>query len=185
MAFAGLVAAENLADVVSSEDAWTNIGNGISYTINGVTTNSVIITGGDILALNGVSRVSARDLLFTAGLTSNAQSRLTTIAAQIASGIVLQNNALLKASPTSSGLYSLIGNLAFQSIKINNVNAQSLSTSPFSSGSGTTSIYLDRVVVSSGWTVNNTITSGTVNSPELAIPVEDGDYIYFLRAGQS
>lgn len=184
MAFAGLVAAENLADVVSREDAWTNIGNGISYTINGVTTNSVIITGGDILALNGISRVSARDLLFTAGLTSNAQSRLTTIAAQIASGITLQNNALLKASPTSSGLYSLNGNLAFQNIRINGIGVQSLSTTPFSSGSGTTSIYLNRVIVSSGWIVNNAISSGTVNSADLAIPVEDGDYIYFLRAGQ-
>lgn len=185
MAFAGLVAASNLSDVTSQEEAWTNLGNGISYTINGTTTNSVIILGADILALNGISRVSVRDLLFLRGLTSNAQSRLTTAAAQVASGVALQNNALLKASPSSAGFYSLNGNLAFQSIRINGIQAQSLSTSPFTAASGTTSIYLDRLVVSSGWTILNPIASGTVNSPDVAIPVEDGDYIYFLRAGQS
>lgn len=185
MAFAGLVRSKNLADVASAEEAWNNLGNGISYTINGVTTSGVVITGADILALNGVSRVSARDLLLLRGLTSNAQSRLNTIASQIASGIVLQNNALLKASPTSSGSYSLNGNLSFQSLRINGNAVQALATSPFSGTVATTSIFLDRVIVSSGWTMQNVISSGTVASPELAIPIEDGSYIYYLKAGQS
>ena len=185
MAFAGLVRSRNLADVASAEEAWNNLGNGISYTINGITTSGVVITGADILALNGVSRVSARDLLLLRGLTSNAQIRLNTIASQIASGIVLQNNALLKASPTSSGSYSLNGNLSFQSLRINGNPVQSLAVSPFSGSTATTSIFVNRIVVSSGWTVQNIISSSTVVSPELAIPVEDGDYIYYLKAGQS
>lgn len=185
MAFAGLVRSKNLADVASAEEAWNNLGNGISYTINGVTTSGVIITGADILALNGVSRVSARDLLLLRGLTSNAQPRLNTIASQIASGIVLQNNALLKASPTSSGTYSLNGNLSFQSLRINGNAVQSLVVSPFSGSTATTSIFLNRIIVSSGWTVRNAISSGTVTSPEVAIPIEDGNYIYYLKAGQS
>lgn len=185
MAFVGLVRSRNLADVASAEEAWNNLGNGISYTINNVTASGVVIKGADILALNGVSRVSARDLLLLRGLTSNAQVRLNTIAAQIASGITLQNNALLKASPTSSGSYSLNGNLSFQSLRINGNPVQSLAVSPFSGGTATTSIFLNRIIVSSGWTIWNTITSGTVASPEIAIPIEDGNYIYYLKAGQS
>ena len=185
MAFAGLVASKNLSDVGSAEIAWDNIGNGISYTINNITTSGVVIKGADILALNGVSRISARDLLLLRGLTSNAQTRLNTISAQIASGITLQNNALLKASPTSSGFYSLNGNLSFQSLRINGNIVQSLATSPFASGIATVPIFLDRLVVSSGWTVQNSISSGTVASPELAIPVESEGYIYYLKAGQS
>lgn len=185
MAFAGLVAAKNLEDVASAEIAWDNLGNGISYTIDGVTTSGVVIKGADILALNGVSRVSARDLLLLKGLTSNAQIRLNTIAAQIASGITLQNNALLKASPTSSGDYSLNGSLSVQSLRINNVNVQSLSTSPFSGSTATTNIYIDRLVVTTGITIQNQIGSGTVASPEVAIPIEENGYIYYLKAGQS
>jgi hypothetical protein len=143
------------------------------------------IKGTDILALNGVSRVSARDLLLLRGLTSNAQVRLNTISQQIASGIVLQDNALLKASPTSIGNYSLNGNLAFSSARINNIAARSLSTSPFASGVATTSIYLDKVIIASGFTVHNTTASGSVASPELAIPIEDNGYIYYMKAGQS
>ena len=185
MAFAGLVAAENLKDAGSAEIAWDNLGDGISYIINDVTISGVVIKGADILALNGVSRVSARDLLLLNGLTSNVQARLNTISAQIASGIVLQDNALLKASPSSLGDYSLNGNLAFQSIRINNIPAQSLSSSPFSGSTATTNILLDRLVFTSGFTVQNTIASGTVASPELGLPVEDNGIVYYLKAGQS
>jgi hypothetical protein len=185
MAFAGLVASRNLSDVASAESAWDNLGNGISYFINNVTVSGVVIKGADILALNGVSRVSARDLLLLKGLTSNAQPRLNTIAAQVASGVVLQNNALLKASPSSIGDYSLNGVLSVQSLRINGNNAQSLSSSPFASGVATTNIFLDRLIASSGVVVQNAITSGTVASPETAIPIEEAGYIYYLKAGQS
>jgi hypothetical protein len=185
MAFIGLVQENNLNDVASAEIAWDNLGNGISYIINNTTISGVVINGGDILALNGVSRVSARDLLLLKGLTSNVQPRLNTISAQIASGIVLQNNALLRASPISAGNYSLNGNLSVQSLRINNVNVQSLSTTPFSGGTATTSIYLDELVFTDNITIENSVSSGTVASPELAIPVRDGDYVYYIKAGQS
>lgn len=185
MAFVGLVAANNLSDVADIEATWDNLGNGISYTISGVTTSSVVIKGKDILALAGASNLRTQDFLFLKGLTSNAQARLNTIQNQVASGVVLQNNALLKASPVSSGNYTLNGNLSFQSLRINQNQIQSLTTSPFSGSTATTSVYFNRLIVSSGWTVLNAITSGLVNSPELAIPVEDGSFIYYLRAGQS
>jgi hypothetical protein len=185
MTFAGLVAAKNLSDVASIEEAWDNIGNGITYTINNVTTSGVVIRGGDIFALNGVSRVTARDLLLLRGLTSNAQPRLNTIANQIASGIALQNNALLRASPTSSGNYSLNGNLAFANVLINGNAAQSRADSPFSGNTATAKIVLDEVIVASGLKVESAIVSGVVSSPDKAIPIKDGGYIYFLKAGQS
>ena len=185
MAFVGLTLANNLSDVASAELVWDNLGENISYTINGITTSGVVIKGADILALNGISRISARDVLLLHGLTSNAQVRLNTISQQIASGIVLQDNALLKASPTSAGDYTLSGSLIFSSVRINNITAQSLSTSPFASGVATTSIYLDKVIVASGFKVQNTTASGSVASPELAIPIEDNGYIYYIKAGQS
>ena len=51
MAFVGLVAAQNLADVSSAESAWDNLGASISYTFYNVTTSGVVIKGADILAL--------------------------------------------------------------------------------------------------------------------------------------
>lgn len=185
MAFIGLTSANNLSDVASAELAWDNLGESISYTINNITTSGVIIKGADILALNGVSRISARDLLLLRGLTSNAQIRLNTISQQIASGITLQNNALLKASPTSTGNYFLDGSLVFSSARINNIAAKSLSTSPFSGSTATTSIYLDKLIITNNFTMQNSTVSGSVASPELAIPIEDDGYIYYIKAGQS
>lgn len=185
MAFVGLVANQNLADVSSAEIAWDNLGAGISYTFNNVTTSGVVVKGADILAITGINRVSARDLLLLKGLTSNAQVRLNTISQQVASGIALQSNALLRASPSSVGDYSLDGNLSAQSIRINGVPVQSLSTSPFSGTTASASVLLDNVIISNNFTVQNTTSSGTVSSPEVAIPVSDGGYIYYLKAGQS
>lgn len=185
MAFVGLVASQNLSDVGSAEIAWDNLGSNISYTFNNITTSGVVIKGADILAITGIDRVSARDLLLLKGLTSNAQARLNVVSQQVASGIVLQNNALLRASPSSVGNYSLNGNLSAQNIRINGVPVKSLSTSPFSGATATTSILLDNVIISSTFTVQNTTASGTISSPEVAIPVKDGDYIYYLKAGQS
>jgi hypothetical protein len=72
-----------------------------------------------------------------------------------------------------------------QSLKINGSQAQSLSSSPFASGVAGTSIYLDRLIVDSGVVFQNAITSGTIASPEVAIPIEEDGYIYYLKAGQS
>jgi len=185
MAFVGLVAAQNLSDVSSAESTWDNLGASISYTFNNVTTSGVVVKGADILAITGISRVSARDLLLLRGLTSNVQIRLNTVSQQVASGIVLQNNALLRASPSSVGDYSLNGNLAVQNLQINGVAVQSLATAPFSGNTASTSILLDNVIVSSGFTVQNALSIGTVAEPEVAIPVRDGNYIYYLKAGQS
>ena len=185
MAFVGLVAAQNLSDVSSAESTWDNLGASISYTFNGVTTSGITIKGADVLAITGINRVSTRDLLLLKGLTGNAQARLNTASQQIASGVVLQNNALLRASPFSVGDYSLNGNLSAQSIHINGVPVRSLATSPFAGTTATTSILLDNVIISSVFTMQNATNSGTVSSPEVAIPVMDGDYIYYLKAGQS
>lgn len=185
MAYIGLVASNNFSDIPDKEKAWDNLGNGISYTINNVTTSGVVIKGADILALVNVSALKTQDFLYLRGLTSNVQSRLTTIAGQVASGIALQNNALLKDGPVSSGNYSLTGNLSFQSLLINQNGVQSLTTSPFSGNTATTSIHFGRLKISSGLTIQNVITSGVVNSPEIAIPVEDGDFLYYIKAGQS
>lgn len=185
MTFAGLVAAKNLSDVASVEEAWNNIGDGITYAINDITTSGLVIKGADIFALNGVSRVTTRDLLLLRGLTANAQPRLNTIADQISSGITLQNNALLRASPASSGDYTLDGNLSFTNVLINGIAVQSLSSAPFSGDTATTKITLDEVVVASGFKVESSVSSGVVASPDKAIPIRDNGYIYYLKAGQS
>jgi hypothetical protein len=119
------------------------------------------------------------------GLTTNVQVNLNTASQQIASGIVLQNNALLKASPTSIGDYSLNLNLVAQSLRINNIPVKSLATTPFSGATATVPILLDDAIVTNVFTMQNAISSGIVNSPDIAIPVKDGNYIYYLKAGQS
>jgi hypothetical protein len=62
---------------------------------------------------------------------------------------------------------------------------QSLTTSLFSGATAIASVLLDNVIISSNFTVQNTTNPGTISSPEVAIPVADGGYIYYLRAGQS
>lgn len=186
MTFAGLVSDKNLSDVSSVEQTWDNLGASFSYKIGSVTTSGATVVGADILALNGIGRLSTRDLLLLNGLTSDAQPRLNTIAAQIASGIFLQNNALLRASPTSSGDYSIDGNLSFQTLNINGLQVQSLSTAPFSGNTATTEIKLQKIYVDSGLVMQDPIVSGTVNSPELAIPIETDELLFaYIKAGQS
>lgn len=145
----------------------------------------IVIKGADILALTGISRLSTRDILLLNGLTSNVQTRLNTSSQQISSGIVFQNNALPKASPTSSGNYSINSTLIAQSLRINNIPVQSLATAPFSGSTATTPILLNDAIITNTFTMQGTISSGVVSSPSIAIPVRDGNYVYYLKAGQS
>lgn len=71
-------------------------------------TLTLTVKGKDILALNGVSRVSTRDFVLIKGLTSPAQPRITTAAQNAASGITLRDAALLRNAPSSEGDYSVL-----------------------------------------------------------------------------
>ena len=95
-------------------------------------TTTFTIKGQDVLALEGVRNTSTRDFIFIKGLLSAAQPRLTAAAASVASGTVLRDNALLKASPTSTGNYAITrAFLDASSLRINGIQAASISTVPF------------------------------------------------------
>ena len=145
----------------------------------------IVIKGADVLAITGISRLSTRDILLLNGLTSNVQTRLNTASQQISSGIVFQNNALPKASPTSEGDYSINSTLKAQSLRINNIPVQSLATTPFSGSTATTPILLNDAIITNIFTMQGAVSSGVVSSPSIAIPVRDGNYVYYLKAGQS
>lgn len=184
MSLPGLVRANNLSDVASSEATWDNLGNGVSYTIGDVT-STVTIKGRDIHALQGISALDIKDLIYLGGLTSAVQSRLTAIAASTASVAVLRDNSLLKASPTSSGNYSVVGALSFTTLQVNGVAVGSLASAPFSGTSSTALIQADSVAIGSAFKLNSAASAGTLSSPRIAIPVEqDGIYLY-LKAGAS
>lgn len=145
----------------------------------------IAIKGADVLAITGISRLSTRDILLLNGLTSNVQTRLNTASQQISSGIVFQNNALPKASPISEGDYSINSTLKAQSLRINNIPVQSLATTPFSGSTATTPILLNDAIITNIFTMQGAVSSGVVSSPSIAIPVRDGNYVYYLKAGQS
>ena len=70
MALPGLISANNLSDVASIEATWDNLGNGVQYTITGVTT--ITIKGKDIFALSNVRNTSTNQGNSTS--TTNTQS---------------------------------------------------------------------------------------------------------------
>ena len=185
MSLPGLVRAKNLSDVEDKENAWDNLCNGISYTIGGSTSTGVVIKGKDILALEDISEVDVKELVYLSGLSSAAQPRLTTIAANVATATQLQSQSLLKASPQSTGNYQINGTLTASSLQINGFGVGSISTSPFSGSSSTALIRVSGVVADTSFKLDATVTSGSLSSPERAIPIEtDGMYLY-VRAGQS
>ena len=124
------------------------------------------VTGGDILALDGVRNTATRDFVFIKGLTSTAQPRLTIANTSTLAVINLSNNGLLKLSPTSSG------------------NALSIGTSPFSGSTATVPLLLSNLRPQANWRITEPMTSGTITSPSLAIPFEADDFVLFMKAGQ-
>jgi len=145
------------------------------------------IKGKDTLALNSVSNASTRDFVFIKGLLSAAQPRLTTAAQQVASGTVFQDAAMLKASPTTSGnyLFSSGVSLSGVSTRINGTPALSIATSPFSGSTATASILLRELQPQTNWRITEPMPSGTIASPEFAIPFETNDFVLFMKAGQN
>ncbi len=150
-------------------------------------TTSFSITGKDILALNGVSDTSTRDFVFIRGLTSRAQPRITTAAQNTASGVTLRNAAMLKASPTTSGNYLFSSGLTLSgvSMRVNGTPLLSIATSPFSGSTATTSILLRELQPQANWRITEPMPSGTIASPEFAIPFETNDFVLFMKAGQN
>ena len=148
---------------------------------------SFSVEGADVLALNSVRQTSTRDFVFLKGLTSAAQPRLATAAQQATSGTVLQDAAMLKASPTTIGNYLFSSGITLSGVstRINGTPALSIATSPFSGSTATTSILLRELQPQTNWRISEPMPSGTIASPELAIPFETNDFVLFMKAGQS
>jgi hypothetical protein len=145
------------------------------------------IKGKDTLALNSVSNASTRDFVFIKGLSTSAQPRLNTAAQQVASGTVFQDAAMLKASPTTSGNYFFSSGITLSGVstRINGTPALSIATSPFSGSTATASILLRELQPQTNWRITEPLPSGTIASPEFAIPFETNDFVLFMKAGQS
>ena len=145
------------------------------------------ITGRDILALEGVRNTSTRDFIFIKGLTSAAQPRLTSAAANVASGTFLRDNALLKTAATSSGNYFFSSGLTLSGVstRINGTNALSIATSPFSGSTATAPLLLRELRPQANWRISEPMPSGTIATPDLAIPFETNDFVLFMKAGQN
>lgn len=187
MALPGLVAANNLADVTNKEKVWDNLGNGINYTVSGITTSGVVIRGQDILALENVRHTSTRDFVFIKGLTNTVQPRLEAVISIAVSGMELRDNTLLKTAATSSGNYFFSPGLTLSVLiaRINGTNALSIATSPFSGSVATTSLFLRNLRPGLNWRISEPMSSGTIAVPDLAVPFETNDFVLFMKAGQS
>ena len=175
MTLPGLVAAQNLADVVDRERAWDNLGASLS------------VTGRDILALNGVRNASTRDFIFIRGLASAAQPRLTAAATSTSSGLTLATNALPKLSPVSNGNYFFASGstLSGNTVRINGTNALSIATSPFSGSTAIAPLLFRELRPQANWRITEPMPSGTIASPEFAIPFETNNFVLFMKAGQN
>lgn len=185
MSLPGLVAAQNLADVVSAEAAWDNIGNNITTTISG-SPATITIKGADILALKGVHRASTADFVRIKGLSSLAQPRISSAAINAATSTVLRDNALLKRAPVSEGDYFISrGFLDSQSLKINGIEVASISGSPFSGSTALFPLTISSFGAPANLRVSEPMPSGVLNSPERAIPIETDSLILYAKAGQS
>jgi hypothetical protein len=143
------------------------------------------ITGRDILALNAVRNASTRDFIFIKGLLSAAQPRLTTAAASTSSALTLATNALPKLSPTSSGNYFFASGITLSGVttRINGTNALSIATSPFSGSTATAPLLFRELRPQANWRFTEPMPSGTIASPEFAIPFETNDFVLFMKAG--
>jgi len=148
---------------------------------------SFSIKGKDIFALQQAKNTSARDFIFIKGLTSAAQPRITIAAQQAASGTVLRDAAMLKASPTTIGNYFFSSGITLSGVstRINGTPALSIDTFPFSGSTATASILLGELRPQTNWRITEPMASGTIASPGFAIPFETNDFVLFMKAGQN
>lgn len=182
MTFPGLVRANNLSDVADREKAWDNISNNI--------TNEVIVftvKGRDILALDGIRNTSTRDFVFIKGLAATAQPRITVAASNTASGAASRDLAMPKLAPTTSGNYFFSSGLTLSGIstRINGTPALSIATSPFSGSTATAPLLFRELRPQANWRITESMSSGTIATPELAIPFETNDFVLYMKAGQN
>lgn len=149
--------------------------------------SSLVIKGRDILALREARNTSPRDFIFIRGLSSAAQPRLTTTAASTTSGLTLATNALPKLAPSSNGNYLFASGLTLSgvTVRINGTDALSIATSPFSGSTATAPLLFGELRPQANWRFTEPMTSGTIASPELAIPFETNDFVLFIKAGQN
>jgi hypothetical protein len=153
---------------------------------NSLVNLTLAVTGRDILALEAVRNVSTRDFVFIKSLSSPAQPRLTSAAASAASAASLRDNALLRASPVSTGDYTISGFfLDAASLRINNVSVASIATTPFSGSTATTSLLISSFLAPANFRFTQAMTSGTVLTGDRAIPIEGNDLILYAKAGQN
>ena len=184
MTFPGLVKANNLSDIGDKEKAWDNLGSNISATV--VLPFFFTIKGKDILALNNVRAVSPRDFILIKGLSTPVQPRLNVARQNTASGVALSNTLLLKQSPSSIGAYAILnGALNAQQLKINSIQASSLSSSPFSGSDALFPLSITTMELSSNFRLVPLFSSGTVLSPTIGMPVETGEFFLYAKTGQS
>lgn len=144
-----------------------------------------VINGKDVLALNAVRNASTRNFIFIKGLLSAAQPRLTTAAASTSSALTLATNALPKLSPTSSGNYFFASGITLSGVttRINGTNALSIATSPFSGSTATAPLLFRELRPQANWRFTEPMPSGTIASPEFAIPFETNDFVLFMKTG--
>ena len=145
------------------------------------------INGKDVLALNAVRNASTRDFIFIKGLLSAAQPRLTAAAATTSSGLTLVANALPKLAPSSNGNYFFASGLTLSGVttRINGTNALSIATSPFSGSTATAPLLFSELRPQANWRITEPMPSGTIASPEFAIPFETNNFVLFMKAGQN
>jgi hypothetical protein len=148
---------------------------------------SFSIKGRDILALKEVNKTSTRDFIFTKGLLSRAQPRLTTASQYTSSGVALRDAAMPKFAPVTRGNYFFSSGLTLSgtTVQINGTNALSIATSPFSSSTATVPLLFAGLRPQTNWRISEAMASGVVASPESAIPIATGDFLLFMKAGQS
>jgi hypothetical protein len=148
---------------------------------------SFSIKGRDILALKEANKTSTRDFVFIKGLASKVQPRINTASQYTASGVALRNAAMLKVAPTTAGNYFFSSGLTLSgtTVQINGTNARSIATSPFSGSTALCPLLFAGLRPQANWRITEPMTSGTVTSPESAIPIETSDFLLFIKAGQS
>jgi hypothetical protein len=148
---------------------------------------SFAIKGKDIFALNQISNIPTQSFVFVKGLTSKVQTRITTASQYTTSGVTSRDLAMPKIAPTTSGNYFFSSGLTLSgnTYRVNGANVLSVATSPFSGSSATTSLLLGGFNPQANWRITEPMVSGTISSPQSAIPIETGDFLLFMKAGQS
>jgi hypothetical protein len=101
--------------------------------------------------------------------------------------VALRDAAMLKFAPVTRGNYLFSSGLTLSgaTVQINGTNARSIATSPFTGSGATVPLLFAGLRPQTNWRISETMASGVVASPESAIPIETGDFLLFMKAGQS